>query len=462
MTWRTRLARLGVPLVVSAALFVVYWFFRQNPGLFTDTHLDRRSVLRVLLFVAWAPLIFALVRALDLVTFDMLVSRRGRVRAPVLLREIVSIVLYVMLFGWTISTIFEYRITALLATGTVLAAVLGLALQETLGNLFAGIALHLEDSFELGDVIRSGDYFGTVEAVRWRGTRLRTFNNNLVIVPNSLLARERLEVFPRNNLNARVLPIGIDYHVPPATVINVLVQAAANVEGVARDAPVIARVGSFGDSSLTYEIKYYTIDYSQRDRIDAEIRRAVWYALRRNAISIPYPVRSVVRYQAPADRHVAAPEEILERLAGIDILSPLPDDARETIAGAARVHVYAKGETIIRHGTAGDSMFVVHEGSVSVRVGGEEIARLQPGDFFGEMALLTGETRTADVVALTDVMAVEIAKPALQPVLAKYPDLADAISARVAERRGRLDSHRSDTREEPATILSKIRAYFGL
>src|SRR5205085_5789289 len=110
------------------------------------------------------------------------------------------------------------RITALLATGTVVAAVLGLALQETLGNLFAGIALHLEDSFEIGDVIKSGDFIGVVEGVRWRGTRIRTFNNNFVIIPNSSLAREKLEIFPSQNLNARVLPISVDYHIPPAHV----------------------------------------------------------------------------------------------------------------------------------------------------------------------------------------------------------------------------------------------------
>jgi branched-chain amino acid transport system substrate-binding protein len=107
-------------------------------------------------------------------------------------------------------------------------------------------------------------------------------------------------------------------------------------------------------------------------------------------------------------------------------------------------------------------MFIVHEGTVSVRVDGAEVARLQPGDFFGEMALLTGERRTADVIALTDVVAVEIAKDALAPVL-DDPALAAAISAKVAERRGSLDSARTDApADAQRTILSKIRAYFGL
>jgi small-conductance mechanosensitive channel/CRP-like cAMP-binding protein len=452
--------RVLVPLLVAVTLFGVYWFVQQSERLVDVPAAQREAVARVLLFVTCLALIIFLVRTVDLVAFDVFVRRR--VRAPMLLREIVSIALFLILMAWAISSIFDYKVTAFLATGTVLAAVLGLALQETLGNLFAGIALHLEESFELGDVIRSGDHIGVVEAVRWRGTRIRTFNNNVVIVPNSMLARERLEVFPRKSMNARVLQIAIDSHVPPATVISVLTQAASNVDGVEREMPCFARIGSFGDSSLVYEIKYFTTDYSIRDRIDADIRRAVWYALRRNAIPIPFPVRSVIRYEAPAVRHPDH-SDFLGRMAAIDILSPLSPEALQMIAEAARVHVYSKGETILRHGAEGNSMFVVHEGTVSVRVNDDEVARLAPGDFFGEMALLTGERRTADVIAVTDVVAMEIAKDALAPVLLDHPELAASISAKVVERRGTLDALRDEGREEDhGSVLSRIRAYFGL
>lgn len=457
-----RLSRIFVPLLLAVTLFGVYWFVEQNAELVDLVGMQRAPVSRALLFVACLGLIFFAVRAVDLLAFDFIAGRRTNVRAPMLLREIVSIALFLILMAWAVSSIFNYKVTAFLATGTVLAAVLGLALQETLGNLFAGIALHLEEGFELGDVIRTGEYIGIVEAVRWRGTRIRTFNNNIVIVPNSLLARERLEVFPRKNLNARVLPIGIDYHVPPATVIAALTQAASNVDGVAREMACFARVGGFGDSSITYEIKYFTYDYSLRDRIDADIRRAVWYALKRNRIPIPFPIRSLQRYEAPTTHHPSH-EEFFDRLSGIDILSPLSSEALRAIADAAKLHIYSLGETILRHGTAGDSMFVVHDGIVSVRVDENEVARLEPGDFFGEMALLTGENRTADVIAQTDVVAVEITKDALAPVLLDHPELAAAISAKVMERRGTLDSLRSGIREEEqTTVLSKIRAYFGL
>jgi small-conductance mechanosensitive channel len=452
---------------VGLGLFGIYASLQHEPARAAGR---RELIQQYVLFLALVALIFVLVRLVDLIFFDLLMSRRRNVVAPQLLREIVNIVLYFVLFAALTSTTFNVDLKNFLFTGGAVALVLGLGLQETLGNLFAGIALHLEDSFEIGDVIRSGDFAGVVEGTRWRGTRLRTFNNNIVIIPNSVLARERLEVFPRNNPNARVLTIGLDYNVPPAKAIDVLTQAASHVEGVSREMPCIARVGSFGDSAVNYEIKYFMRDYALRDRIDAEIRRAIWYALRRNSISVPFPIRSVQQYEAPPpiEQHLTR-EELLARLRGVDVLSPIPDASVEMIAAAARFHIYSRGETILRRGTAGDSLFVLHEGTVSVRIvddtviGRQEVAQLGPGSVFGEMALLTGEARTADVIAVTDVTAIEIGKDALDPVLREQPGLAEAITSKVMERRDMLEAIRAESPEEvEKTIISKIRAYFGL
>jgi len=453
-----------VPLFFSVVLFGIYWFVKSEPRLLNAFDVDRATVLNALLLLAWIALIFFAVRAFDLVAFDVFASKRRNVQAPVLLREIVSVGLFAVLMAWAISEIYGgSKITAFLATGTVVAAVLGLALQETLGNLFSGIALGLEGAFEVGDVIRTGDLLGVVESLRWRGTHIRTFNNNIAVIPNSVLAREKLEVFPRRNLNARILPVGVDYNFPPATVINILTQAASNVHGVSHELPCFARVAGFAESAVTYEIKYFTHDYSQRDRIDAEIRKAVWYALRRNSVSIPYPIRMHQRYEAPDHRQHPDASRIIERLAKVDILSPLAQTALETIAEAARMQTFSRGETIIRQGTVGDSMFIVHSGEVSVRAGGEEVAKLGEGEFFGEMALLTGEVRAADVIAMTDVVTVEITKAALEPVLRDHPELAAAISEKVVERRGSLDSLKGEgVEEEKGSVLSRIRAYFGL
>lgn len=462
-----------LPLLMSAVFFAL-WFLLGNYG----QALHRYDSARLILFgkdddylhlVAWIALIIFVVRAVDAFIFDLVMSRRRNVRAPQLLRQIVSILLYLFLFAVALKRVLDYDVKTALTGGAVLAAVIGLALQDTLGNLFSGLALHMEGAFDIGDVVHSGDYIGVVESVSWRATRMRGFNNQVVILPNSVIARERLEVFPHANLNARTLQLGIDYNVPPATVIGIISQAAAHVDGVARDLPCFARVATFADSSVVYDIKYHTRNYAQRDRIDADIRKAVWYALNRNKIAFATPVRAFQTYTPPEVRHNVTADEVLARLGQVDILSPLTETARQAIAAATRVHFYSQGETILRHGAAGDSMFVVHTGTASVRLpddsdgGWHEVARLEPGTLFGEMALLTGESRTADVVALTDVTALEIGKDSLQPILSNHPDLVVAITAKVVQRKGHLDAIRiGEPEEEETSIVSRVRAWFGL
>lgn len=429
----------------------------------------RLDVDRILKFAWVASLVFFVVRLVDAVFFDFLIVRRRNVVAPQLLRQILALALYFFFFAGAVNAVFGVDVRTALTGGAVVAAIIGLALQDTLGNLFSGIALHLEGAFEVGDVIHSGDAVGTVESVSWRATRVRGFNNQVLVLPNSVIARDRLEVFPSHNLNGRVLQVGVDYHVAPATVIGILTQAATHVEGVAHEVPCFARVGAFADSSVVYEVKYFTRDYSSRDRIDADVRKAVWYALRRNRINFATPVRAYAPYTPPESHHGIEEDDVQRRLDQVDVLSPLPPEGRQELAASAEVHLYSRGEAILRHGTAGDSMFVVHSGTVSVRVpspgetGGHEVTQLAPGSVFGEMALFTGEVRTADIVAVTDVVALEIRKNSLQPILQSHPELAGAISSKVMQRRGHLDSLRAGVGEdEEKTILSRIRAYFGL
>ena len=277
-------SRVLFPLVLSVALFASYFLIRAQPIKF-GRYGDVREVIfgieyRGLLFVAVVPLIVVAVRIFDALAFDI-VSRRRNLAAPRLLRDIIGLTLYFLLISWAVSILFDYSLAKWLAATTVVAAVLALALQETLGNLCAGIALHLEDSFEVGDVIRSGEFIGVVEGLSWRATRVRSFSgNSVVILPNAVLTRERLEVFPRRNLNARIIEVKVAATSAPADVIPLLTRAASDVEGVSAEMPCIARISALGQSEITYELKYFTREFEQRDRIDADVKKAIWYALR--------------------------------------------------------------------------------------------------------------------------------------------------------------------------------------
>jgi CRP-like cAMP-binding protein len=257
------------------------------------------------------------------------------------------------------------------------------------------------------------------------------------------------------------------YQFPPAEVIRILAKAVSHIAHVATDTPPIARVGGFGESGIIYEVKYWTREYHLRDSIDAEIRRAIWYAFRRNGIVIPFPIRTLQRYSASSGESEVPSSDVADRLAEVDILAPLSEEERRSLAAGARLLNYSRGETIISYGQEGDSMFVIHAGSVSVQMpspeGPVEVAQLGPGSIFGEVALLTGESRTADVVALSDVAAVKIGKQLMEPLMHENPGLASALSLKIAERQTNLASATPTAREEESrSVLDRIRLYFGL
>lgn len=455
-----------MPLVL-ALLFLCAYYALQHfaSSLAFDTSVVFGRENSYVLFIVVAALIVLSVRVVDLVLFDVVMARRSRVAAPLLLREILSIALYILLFSAAISTIFGYSIRGVLASATVVAAVVGLALQDTLGNLFAGISLHLERAFEVGDVVRSGELIGIVEGVNWRAARLRTFDNNVVVLPNSALSRERLEVFAKNFPNATVITVGVDYAQEPARVIDVLLGAVRSVEGVVGIPAPIARVMNFGDSSVTYEVKFWILHYDQRDPISAEVRRLVWYALRRAGMVIPFPIRTVIVKRDRTKRSDPIRSDVLQRLRDVDLLAPLSDDELEELAARTTQLSYGGGELILRQGEEGDSMFIVHSGTVAVRIseGGErrELAQLGPGSLFGEMALFTGEKRAADVAAVTDSVVLEIRKESLHPILLDDPGLAARLSEKIVERRSQLRSATA-TSEAQTSLLGRIRSWFGL
>jgi CRP-like cAMP-binding protein len=349
--------------------------------------------------------------------------------------------------------------------------IIGLALQDTLGNFFAGLSLHLEQPFHILDAIKIGEVVGRVEAVTWRTTTLRTNNNSAVIFPNSKIARESLEIYSFNALNRRVIRFPAPYSIPPERVIQLTRQTAINIPNVASEKTPFVRMVEFGDSSIIYELLYWVKDYMLIHDIDAKIREHLWYIFRRNQIEIPFPVRHVLMEQLES-RPVTEQAGYERMLQSVEILDPLNETEREALARSLVKHVYAPGELILRRGEPGDSMFIIDRGKVEVQLHAadgklQQVAVLEPGNFFGEMALLTGEPRTADISALEETEILEIRKPALKQLLDENAQLAEALSHKLAERQMGLDEYSrampdEERRAQTGTMLRRIKSFFGL
>lgn len=415
---------------------------------------------------------YLFVRALNAIFFGLAFWLK-RIDAPTLIRNIFTIVTFTILILIAFTFLFPgVDLGALFTTSAIFGVILGLALQDTLGNFFSGISLQADRPFQVGDVITVGAerLTGVVEGISWRAIKIRTFTNHVVLISNSNAAREPIEVCPRDNLNARLVFFNTLYTDSPAKTIHVVREAVREADNVSSKVAPIVRMRGLADNGIDYEVKYWLDDYARYNDTDALVRQRIWYAFRRAGLNFAYPTRTLyVERKRGAEARDGDGGAIVERLAAVDIFAPLSADETTMLARAAVSHVFAPGEMVIRAGDPGSSMFVVHKGRVSVRVTDNgrprTVATLNEGDFFGEMALFTGEPRTANVVALEETEVLEIGHSAMKRVFETNPDLVESLSFIMAERRQGLASQsdpNTQSHNSSAGILSSIKRLFGL
>lgn len=435
------------------------------------SHAD--SIVNILRLFLWALLSYLFVRALSSLIFRLGFRLRRGFEAPTLVRNIFSIIAFTALFFLIFTIIFPgVNLGALFTTSAIFGVILGLALQDTLGNFFAGISLQADRPFQVGDVITLGQQrnTGVVEEISWRAVKIRTFANHIVLVSNSSAAREELEVCPRDNLNARLIFFNTLYTDSPVKTIHVVREAVRDAENVSQKITPIVRIRNLGDNGVDYELKYWLEDYAKYNDTDALLRQRIWYAFRRAGLTFAYPTRTLFMEQLPAtDVRDGAQGAIIERLTAVDIFSPLSLEETTMLAQASSSHVFAPDEIVIRAGDPGSSMFVVHSGRVSVQINENgrprTVATLSEGAFFGEMALFTGEPRTASVIAAEETEVLEIGHDAMKRVFDSNPDLVESLSHIITERRQGLAATQEDSgdvRAQSAGMLSSIKRFFGL
>lgn len=427
---------------------------------------------RAPILVLTALLGYLAVRLVNAALFDFVLRFRRRYEAPTLVRNIFTLLAFAILFVIAFRFVYPtYDLGALFTTSAIFGVIIGLALQDTLGNFFAGISLHADRPFQVGDVIVVGQqkHTGVVESISWRAIKIRTFQNHIVLVANSTAAKEAIEVAPRDNLNARIVFFSTIYTDSPAKTIHVVREAVRDADNVSDKITPIVRIRALGDSSIDWEIKYWLDDYAKYNDTDALVRQRVWYTLRRSGLTFAFPTRTLY-LERSAPRAVTPGNEIADRLSAVDIFAPLSNDELRQLADATVTHVFAPGETLIRAGDEGSSMFVVHSGKVAVQVsdraGPRKVAELTEGNFFGEMALFTGEPRTANVVAMEETEVLEIGHAGMKHLFDTNPSLAESISLTIAERQADLarGSERAaqTSLHETEGLLASIKRFFGL
>lgn len=416
-------------------------------------------------------------RVLDVLFFDNLTQWRQRPRAPQVVRDIGRWILSLLALVWIVRGYFPgVNLNVLAVSSLVVGYIVGNATQDTLGNLIAGLALNTERPFQIGDWVTFGNHTGVVVDTTWRATRLRTKAEDYVVIPNASIAREPILNFSRPTRNhGCYLSIGVSYATPPNKARDVILKVLETMPDVCREPSPSVYLTGYGDFAINFTIKFFIEDYVRLDPIQSGVMERLWYAFRREGISIPFPVQEVRQHDAAADdreQRNAAQTAIRQLLAGVDLFQTLSTVERDRLAAGTRLEMYACGEKLCRQNEEGSTFYVIRSGQVSVsasNAGGAPVvvAQLGAGAFFGEMSLLTGEKRSATVTAETDAEVLAVSKPVFSAILQADSELAEKLAA-VLEKRAaaRQATVAAVSPDHPvpsrSALLARIRHFFAL
>ncbi len=402
------------------------------------------------------------------------VTRRGKVHFSTIGKDMLMLVLWFAVLMEVLYTNFGVQALSILTTTTVFAAVLGFALQETLGNIFSGLSLSMGHAFEPGDWVRSGQHVGRVKGIAWRATTIVTRANERLEIPNSVIAKDVLFNYATGAVRDEI-PIGISSDVPPNHVREVVLTLLRDMPQVMRDPPPEVLTWDYLDFSIQYRIRYWIGDYGVQEHVRDRVASSLWYALKRHSIEVPFPTRTVHVRTAREDQEEKAAadleRELMADLRHVDFLRGLNDDELRLLVPTVAVRQFGAGEMLMRAGEQGDSMFIVRRGTAEVfahTADGQirHLANYTRGDFTGEMALMTGEPRNSSVRAITDLEVIEMDREGFTRLFKEHPDAAagigDIIAARNRDRLEKLSSGATmdGTGGPHRWLLAKMRELF--
>jgi len=303
-------------------------------------------------------------------------------------------------------------------------------------------------------------------------------------VPNSMIMKGRVAILGKRETAPvqwrRTIEFMVDPRVPPARVI-------ATVNEEMRDVPIgnVARAPSpntvlhgFEHGNLQYQLRYWLTDLMEDEATDSMVRVHLFASLQRAGIRVAerqHTVHAISRDQAHDD--VVRKREIsrrLDMLRGVDLFSVLSPEEMNEMAERLQYAPFARGDIITKQGNIPHWLYIVAFGEVEVRYepphgAPQVISTLRSGQFFGEMALLTGEARSATVIALTDVECYRLDGKSFQGLLLRRPEIAEAMAKIINARKPDLEKVRDAFASQPsiavvqqADLLTRIRRFFGL
>ncbi len=359
-------------------------------------------------------------------------------KTPKLLLDLLRFLMVMLATAVIVSTIWGVDFGRMLAALGVGSLVIGLALQDTLGSLFAGLAMMSSGQRKVGDWIEVGDVRNSIVTLNWRTVTIKRFGGDHVVIPNSMLSKDKLTIiggdtpYRRNRIN-----VWFAYDHPPDEVLAILKDTALRTDGVLKKPGPVASMSGYEETGIKYTVMYSVTPKGRSIGVGNQLRANVWYAAQRHGLT--FPAQHHMFYRIPDDaRQNLAPsaEQLAEQVAEIGAI-PRPASALVELMGTAQWQRYRKGEVLLSRGEPMSSVFILLSGSIDAHyeADGESsvVASFHGGQVIALKTIFRGLDSQVNLVASKDVVLaaipVSVFKAYLDNDLALAEEMEDLIEA---------------------------------
>lgn len=400
-----------------------------------------------------------------------LTSKRN-IEIPQLLQSVIGIILWFLSFLLFFTIYFKYNLTGVWATSSIAIAILGFSVRAMLMDFFSGLAMTIERPFVTGDWVRTDDgSIGKIDSMNWRVTKIVTADNFIKVIPNSILSTEPFFNLGQTMPIREKIEIELEYDIPTEKIERVLKSAANLVCTPLKNyAEPDTRIKEFTTRGVIWQLRFWLKDMNNKDEVVYNIKKNIIKSLHYSGVKTPRNKIDIIHAENPIGY---VRDDITFLLKEISFFNVLTDEEFQQLSKASIEQEIKKGENVIEYGSEGDSLFLLLEGTLSVHILNEkneskEVAKIAPGEFFGEMSLLTGAPRSANIIADINSVVFEIKQEHLKPILHNREEIMESFIEYLQKRRllnqqNILKNENQESKqEEKKNFLNKLKKVFSL
>ncbi|MCK5268592.1 MAG: mechanosensitive ion channel [Spirochaetes bacterium] len=432
------------------------------------------SIVRGIIFFF---VILTSIKIIDHTFIEDFLIKKKKFRISRLVRDTIKGGLFIILVLIMLKSVFGVSIEGIGVTAAVATGVIGFALQDTLSSVIAGISISRDKPFRVGDWVKISGIEGKVEQISWRTTRIQTFNDDYIIIPNHNISKtEIFNFYTPTKSHARLLKIGVDYRHPPEQVKNVIMESIKSTPNVIDIPKPVVWVVNYNDFSIDYNAKFWINDFSNYPEVENNFYSKLWYNFRRNNIIIPFPIHDV-RITNQVQPLLSQAAQITKvdytEVRDFEIFKTLNIKDFKVLSKHLVREVYGKDEIILKKGDEGRFLYLINYGSVLIDKNPEntssQLFSLNKGEIFGEVSMITGVPITATITTAKETELFKLDRKSFKSVLKNYQTVAQKIGKIIESRKHAekviLESKKSkavEKKEPSLSVLANLKKYFGL